>query len=158
MQLAGKVAVVTGGLSGLGAAIAARFAQEGAAVIAADLAATADALPAGHATGTVAPLRVDVAEEDSVAAMAEAVLARHGRVDLLVNAAGIGRDIPFLDTPVAVLDRILAVNLRGTFLCGQACARAMRDAGTGGAVVNIASVSGLAAAPAARPTAPPRVR
>jgi len=140
-RLAGRVAVVTGGLSGIGAAIAARFAAEGASVVAADIAAAAEALPA-EAAG-VAPLRVDVADEASVAAMAGAVLARHGRVDILVNSAGFGADVPFLDTPVDLLDRIYAVNVRGTFLCGQACARAMRDAGRGGAIVNIGSVSGL---------------
>src|SRR3712207_6370077 len=75
--------------------------------------------------------------------MLDAVLARHGRVSLLVNSAGFGADIPFLNTPVEVLDRIHAVNVRGTFLCAQACARAMRAAGTGCAIVNIASVSGL---------------
>ena len=58
----------------------------------------------------------------------------------LVNSAGIGADVPFLDTPAALFDRIMAVNLRGTFLIGQACARAMA---AGGAIVNIASVSGL---------------
>jgi NAD(P)-dependent dehydrogenase (short-subunit alcohol dehydrogenase family) len=142
-QLAGKVAVVTGGLSGIGAAVAVRFAAEGAAVIAADLSATADSLPDDHAAGTAAPLRVDVADADSVAAMVRAVLERHGRIDILVNSAGIARDIPFLDTPVEVLDRIHAVNVRGTFLYAQACARAMRDAGTASAIVNIASVSGL---------------
>jgi NAD(P)-dependent dehydrogenase (short-subunit alcohol dehydrogenase family) len=142
-QLAGKVAVVTGGMSGIGAAVAARFAAEGAAVVAADISATATALPEGPAAWAIAPLRVDVSDPASVAAMARAVLERHGRVDVLVNSAGIARDIPFLDTPVEVLDRIHAVNVRGTFLCAQACARAMRDAGTGGAIVNIASVSGL---------------
>src|SRR3712207_3653984 len=75
--------------------------------------------------------------------MLDAVLARHGRVSLLVNSAGFGADIPFLDTPVELLDRIYAVNVRGTFLCAQACARAMREAGRGGAILNIGSVSGL---------------
>ncbi|HYF09285.1 MAG TPA: SDR family oxidoreductase [Acetobacteraceae bacterium] len=140
MRLRDRIAIVTGGASGIGAAIARRFAAEGATVIAADIAA-----PEGPLSGD-APLlsiRVDVSEEASVAAMAEAVRTRFGRIDLLVTSAGIARDIPFLDTPVEVLDRIHAVNVRGTFLCAQACARVMRDAGTGGAIVTIASVSGL---------------
>jgi NAD(P)-dependent dehydrogenase (short-subunit alcohol dehydrogenase family) len=140
MRLAGKVAIVTGGVSGIGAAIAARFAAEGARVVAADLAAPEGPLDAGAA---IAPLRVDVTQEAATQAMAAAVLAAHGRIDILVNSAGFGQDIPFLDTPVAVLDRIMAVNVRGTFLAAQACARAMRDAGSG-AIVNIGSVSGLA--------------
>jgi NAD(P)-dependent dehydrogenase (short-subunit alcohol dehydrogenase family) len=140
MRLRGKVAVVTGGLSGIGAAIAARFAAEGARVVAADLAAADAPLDAG---ATVAPLHVDVTQETSTDAMAAAVLAAHRRIDLLVNCAGFGQDIAFLETPVAVLDRIMAVNVRGTFLAAQACGRAMRDAGAG-AIINIGSVSGLA--------------
>jgi NAD(P)-dependent dehydrogenase (short-subunit alcohol dehydrogenase family) len=140
MRLQGKVAIVTGGLSGIGAAIAARFATEGARVVAADLAAPEGPLDAAAA---IAPLRVDVTDEASTNAMATAVLAAHGRIDILVNCAGFGQDIPFLDTPVAVLDRIMAVNVRGTFLAAQACGRAMRDAGSG-AIINIGSVSGLA--------------
>lgn len=127
MLLQNKVALVTGGLSGIGAAVAARFAAEGATVIAADIAQGAE-------------LALDVSSPESCAAAVEAVLARHARLDLLVNSAGIGREIPFLDTPVDVFDRIIAVNLRGTFLIGQACARAMAP---GSAIVNIASVSGL---------------
>lgn len=140
MRLREKIAIVTGGASGIGAAIAARFAAEGANVIAADIAA-----PPGGLAGAapILTIRVDVADEASVTAMAEAVRARFGRVDCLVNSAGIARLEPFLDTPVASLDRIHAINVRGTFLCGQACARIMRDGGTGGVILNIASVSGL---------------
>ena len=138
MRLAGKIAIVTGGLSGIGAAVAERLVAEGAQVVAADLATDATSL--GDAK--LAPFQADVANPDSVAALVAAVLARHGRIDCLVNSAGIGRDIPFLDTPLEMFDRIVAINLRGTFIVGQAVARAMRDSG-GGAIVNIASVSGM---------------
>ena len=137
MRLVGKVAIVTGGLSGIGQAVARRFAAEGARVVAADLGAPAG--PLGD--GAVAPHHLDVSQEGSCAALTAAVLARHGRLDILVNSAGIGRDIPFLDTPVAEFDKLLAVNLRGTFLIGQAAARAMIPGG-GGVIVNLASISG----------------
>lgn len=127
MQLAGKIAIVTGGMSGIGAAIAARFAAEGAEVVAADLAEGA-------------PWRVDVADEGACAELARAVMARYGRIDCMVNSAGIGRDIPFLETSAEQFDRIIAVNLRGSFLIGQACARVMV---AGAAIVNIASVAGM---------------
>jgi NAD(P)-dependent dehydrogenase (short-subunit alcohol dehydrogenase family) len=127
MQLQNKVAVVTGAASGLGAAIAARFAQEGARVIAADIAAGA-------------PYALDVADSGSCAALVQRVMQEEGRIDCLVNSAGIGADVPFLDTTPELFDRIIAVNLRGTFLIGQACARVM---GAGAAIVNIASVSGM---------------
>lgn len=127
MQLSGKITLVTGALSGIGAAIAARFTAEGAVVIPADITATGEA-------------HLDVADPSSCDAAVSAILARHGRLDCLVNCAGIARVIPFLDTPVEIFDRIIAVNLRGTFLIGQSCARAMQP---GSAIVNIASVSGM---------------
>jgi NAD(P)-dependent dehydrogenase (short-subunit alcohol dehydrogenase family) len=125
----GKITLVTGGISGIGAAIADRFRSEGATVIKADITHGAD-------------IAVDVSSEESVAAMAASVLARHGRIDTLIHAAGIGRDIPFLETTAEAFDRIIAVNLRGTFLVCQAVARAMVAQG-GGAIVAIASISGL---------------
>jgi len=136
MRLDGKVALITGGASGIGAAIARRFATEGAQIAIADLTPPADDLPGRfHQT--------DIGDEAAIGRLVEAVVARHGRLDILVNSAGIAQSLPFLETPAAVLDRILAVNLRGTFLMGQAAARAMIAAGRGGAIINIASVSGL---------------
>jgi len=136
MRLDGKVAIITGGASGIGAAIARRFAAEGAQIAIADLKPPSDDLPGRfHQT--------DIGDEASIGRLVDAVAAEHGRLDILVNSAGIAQSVPFLETPAAVLDRILAVNLRGTFLMGQAAARAMIAAGRGGAIINIASVSGM---------------
>jgi NAD(P)-dependent dehydrogenase (short-subunit alcohol dehydrogenase family) len=138
IRLDGKIAVVTGGLSGIGAAIAQRMIEEGATVIAADRSTKETTL----GSGTPIPFYVDVQDAASVNAMVSAVVARHGRLDCIVNSAGIGSDIPFLETSLETFDRILSVNLRGTFIVGQAAARAMKETG-GGAIVNVASVSGI---------------
>jgi NAD(P)-dependent dehydrogenase (short-subunit alcohol dehydrogenase family) len=137
-RLAGRVALVTGGLSGIGAACAKRLAREGACVIAADIAAAAADLGARP----IAPAHLDVSNPDSVAALIEAIGATHGRLDIVVNSAGVAANLPFLDTPVDTFDRIMGVNLRGTFLVGQAAVGLMAD---GGAIVNIASISALRA-------------
>ena len=139
MKLSGKIAIVTGGASGIGAAIAERFATEGAEAIAADLACPDAGLTAGGKP-RLHRHTLDVADGASVARLVEAVLARFERVDVLVNCAGIGANKPFLDTPIELFDRILAVNLRGTFLMSQAVARRMP---AGGSIVNIGSISGL---------------
>lgn len=138
MRFAGKIALVTGGLSGIGAAIAETLVRDGANVIAADIGAPADATLVGEG---LLPFRVDVVDPASVTALITAARARFGRIDYLVTSAGVGRDLPFLETPLAEFDRILAVNLRGTFLVAQATAREMARTG-GGAIVTIGSVSG----------------
>jgi NAD(P)-dependent dehydrogenase (short-subunit alcohol dehydrogenase family) len=138
LRLDGKIVVVTGGRSGIGAAIAQRLVAEGATVIAADRSTKETGLGAG----ALSPLHVDVQDPASVEAMVRAVMARHGRLDGLVNSAGIGSYTPFLETSLETFDRVVSVNLRGTFIVGQAAARAMKETG-GGAIVNIASVSGV---------------
>ncbi len=136
MRLDDKVAVVTGGGSGIGAAIVRRFAGTGAQVTIADLKPPIEPLPGRfHET--------DVGDEASIAALVADIVRVQGRLDILVNSAGIGQSTPFLETTAAQFDRILAINLRGTFLAGQAAARAMIAAGHGGSIINIASVSGL---------------
>ena len=136
--LVGKIALVTGGLSGIGAAVAARFAAEGAQIIAADVTAANKII----GDEVVAPVWLDVADPDSCAGVIHAVEKRYGRLDILVNSAGIGADHRFLDTPVDVFDRVCAVNLRGTFLIGQAAARLMCET-QAGSIVNLSSVSGM---------------
>ncbi len=136
--LDGKIALVTGGLSGIGAAIATLFEAEGARVVAADITS------ANKTVGeeSIAPVWLDVADPQSCSTLMQAIKDRHGRLDILVNSAGIGADLSFLDTPVEVFDRVYAVNLKGTFLIGQAAVRLMCESG-GGSVVNLSSVSGM---------------
>jgi 3-oxoacyl-[acyl-carrier protein] reductase len=145
----GKTVLITGGGSGLGQACALAFAQAGARVIAADIhrdaAAHTVALIAERQgdgpCAAAAALLLDVASAQSVRQVLDEALAREP-VHVLVNSAGIGAVRPFLETDSDLLDRMHAVNVRGTFLCCQAAARAMIARGIAGAIVNIGSASG----------------
>ncbi|GLZ44136.1 hypothetical protein Acsp06_03210 [Actinomycetospora sp. NBRC 106375] len=123
-RLAGRTALVTGAASGIGAATAAAFTAEGATVVGVDRA------------------EVDVADAASVEALATSVLADHPVVDVVVNAAGILDETPFLEMDPATFDRTVAVDLRGVFLVSRAFAPAMVARGDG-RIVNIASQLGL---------------
>lgn len=145
MRFADKIAIVTGGGGEIGRATALRLAREGATVIVADLshdqaAQAADEI--GHVGGHAWACRVDVAERAQVAAMAEAVIERHGRIDVLCNIAGIARQSPLLETSDDNWQTTIDVNLKGVFLCTQIVARQMVRQG-GGAIVNMASTNGL---------------
>mgnify|MGYP000945774330 CR=1 FL=1 len=151
--LQGRSAVVTGGAQGIGAACARRLAADGAAVAIWDVAdAAAEALCTelrdGGARATW--VRCDVADKRSVDHALAQTLDRHGHVDALVNNAGIFRAADFLDITEDDWDAVIAVNLKGAFLVGQAVARAMTRhpsaAGTG-AIVNMSSVNGTLAIP-----------
>lgn len=144
MRLKDKVAIITGAAQGIGRQIAARFAAEGAHVVVADLnEAQARAAAAGISAGgrEALALQLDVGDPASVTAMVHAVRAKFGRIDVLVNNAGIGLNKPVLTTTLAEWDANLRVNLTGTFLCAQAVARVMVEQ-RGGRIVNIASISG----------------
>ncbi len=145
MRLAGKIALITGAAQGIGAAVARRFAQEGAATMVCDLnaeaggAAVADIERQG---GVAVFQRLDVTREaDWVAAMA-AVAARFGRLDVLVNNAGINIREPIEAMSEAHLDAMLAVNVKGPFLGIKHAIPLLRRSG-GGVIVNMSSICGL---------------
>jgi 3-oxoacyl-[acyl-carrier protein] reductase len=144
-RLRGRVALVTGAASGIGAGIAVGFAREGADVALVDLvpeAAAAPVLEAVRATGSRASYtRGDVADAASVQAFTGAALAEHGRVDVLVNNAGTFTQALLEDMSVEEWDHVLGVNLRGTFLVTRALLGHMLERGSG-RVINIASQLG----------------
>lgn len=144
-RVAGKIALVTGGASGIGRAAAQRLAGEGATVVVTDrdgpgAAAVAAALGAPHVAATL-----DVTDEAGWAAVVGEVVARHGRLDVLVNSAGIGRHGDIESTTLADFRLMYRVNVEGTFLGCRAAVGAMKA--HGGAIVNLSSVAGLIGVP-----------
>jgi len=144
-DLAGRVAVVTGAGRGIGRAVALALGRAGACVVAAartqeEIDATAKAIC--DAGGEAEAVAVDVADAASVRALFAAVRNGRGRLDVVVNNAGIGLYGPVETFPVEDLDRLVAVNLRGTFLCCQEAMRLMIPAGAG-YIINISSVVGF---------------
>ncbi len=142
--LTGKVAIVTGGAQGLGAAIARRFAQEGASVMVADRdEAGADTVAASFG-GRGLARRVDVTSERDVAAVVSDTVTELGRVDIMVNNAGVlGPVGSIVDVEEEQWDQTIDVHLKGTFLGIKHAARAMIDAGRGGVILNTASTAGV---------------
>lgn len=146
-RLKDKVAIVTGSSSGIGKAIALRFGQEGAKVIVA-----ARRLPLCEQTvsqisqqgGEAWPIQTDVADEQQVQRLMTETVARYGRIDILVNNAGIGGGSRVAETSTQAFDRVMNINLRGTFFCCRAGFRHMKEHG-GGVIINMSSVAGLQA-------------
>jgi len=134
-------ALVTGGTSGIGLATARRLQQEGARVFVCGI--DAGELESVMAELSVAGTVADVSREPDVARLVNEASAALERIDVLVSNAGIARKARFVDLDVDAWDRTLAVNLRGTFLVGQAVARTMLADGGGGAIVNMASTNAL---------------
>jgi NAD(P)-dependent dehydrogenase (short-subunit alcohol dehydrogenase family) len=145
----GKLAVVTGGGSGLGAAAARRLAAEGATVVVADIdedEASRVAIAIADAGGDAEPTAVDVTHEGEIAAMFEAIAEQHGRLDVLVCSAAVETRASVLDTTDAAWRRILDVNLKGPFLCMKHGLGLMANTG-GGAVILLGSVLGAIGSP-----------
>lgn len=148
MRLSGKRAIVTGAAQGIGLACAQRLAAEGAKVMLSDvLASGADAAKAIGQSFTAC----DVGDAGQVAALVEATCKAFGGVDILINNAGIIHTADFLDISEADFDRVIRVNLKGSFLVAQAVARVMRDqvkaGGTPGSIINMSSVNAELAIP-----------
>ena len=135
-RFAGKVAIVTGGARGIGGATAARLAAEGAKVLVADMDD-----PAALSEGAVF-LRTDVTDEAQVKAAVAAALNKWGRLDVLVNNAGVGALGDSVGTDAASWDKVFAVNVRAIYVFCHEAIPAMQQGG-GGAIVNIASISGM---------------
>jgi NAD(P)-dependent dehydrogenase (short-subunit alcohol dehydrogenase family) len=148
-HLEGQVAVVTGAAQGIGAACAERLASDGAAVALWDIDATRSEALAAALRGRgrrAAFMPCNVADKAAVDAAVAATLQAFGRIDALVNNAGIFKAADFLEIAEADWDAVIAVNLKGAFLVGQAVAREMTKTG-GGAIVNMSSVNAVMAIP-----------
>lgn len=142
--LTDRIAVITGGASGIGSAIAGAYVAKGARVVIADLNAAAAADRAAELGPRATGRALDVTDPDSVSATVAAVIEEFGRIDVLVNSAGIGPLAPAEDLGLDVWDPTLAVNLRGTFLMAQAVGRQMLAQGAG-SIINLASQAASAA-------------
>ena len=141
-RVAGKVALVTGAGGGIGGAGAEALGREGAAVLCTDVDAAAAEATAGRiraAGGRATALGLDVRDRAAVDAAVAAAVREFGRIDILVECAGISHRLNFLDLDAETWDRIIAVNLTGMFHLGQAAARQMVRQGGGGSIINVTS-------------------
>lgn len=147
VSLRGRTAVITGAAWGLGKATARRLAEAGACVLIGDIdeeaaAATASELSARYGT-RVLSVRMDAGDSASIAAGVDFAMSEFGAIDIWVNNAGIPSYAPLLDLSEEEFDKVLAINLRGTFVGAREAARQMIAAGKGGVIVNVASLAGL---------------
>ena len=139
MRLKDKIAVITGAGQGMGRAMARMFAAEGGTVVAVDVnLAAAEETMAGLAG---AAYKVNIGDSAEVNALFETLLASYGRVDVLVNNAGVGSVDAFADISDETWTRVIGVNLTGAFYCARAAVRAMQKVGNKGSIINVASTA-----------------
>ena len=145
LGLQGKVVIITGASQGIGAACAQRFAREGASVMMADVSDAAGQALAAELQATY--VHCDVAQKSQIDELVAKTLQLHGRIDVLVNNAGIFKASSFLDVSEDDFDAVIRVNLKGSFLMAQAAARAMVAHKTQGSIINMSSVNAVLAIP-----------
>jgi len=145
MRLADKVSIITGAGQGIGRATALKFASEGAKVAVCDInmSAVEDTVLAIRATGAeAAGFRVDVCDKESIGAMVQSVMAKWGRIDTLVNNAGIVQDAQFKKMTDEQFERVIDVNLKGVYNCTKAVVDIMLEQNSG-VILNASSIVGL---------------
>ncbi|MDQ6931493.1 MAG: SDR family oxidoreductase [Candidatus Eremiobacteraeota bacterium] len=144
MQLSDKVAIVTGAATGIGKAISLAFAREGARIV---IDYVGDEAPASALVdeilnfgGKALAVCADVSKEEEVAELCEQAARHFGGIDILVNNAGVEQKMPFLETPLELWNKVLAINLTGAWLCSQTAAKHMVKQKRGGRIINISSI------------------
>jgi len=147
MKLQGKTAIVTGGASGFGAGIVKRFIEEGARVLIVDLNGEQANTYASELGSEALAMQADVSDEEQVNAFTEFALTSFGRIDMLVNNAGVGHVPDDLeDVPPEIFDRVFAVNMRAVYLAARRIVPEMKAAGKG-VILNIGSTAGVSPRP-----------
>ena len=149
-RLAGKAAIVTGASSGIGLACARRLAADGAAIALADINAEAGEAAAKAIRdqgGRAIFVETDVAQRAAIAALVERAVAEFGRLDVMLNNAGVALTAPVLEMTDELFDKVLSINLRSAFIGTQLAARKMVEARSGGVIINMSSVNALLAIP-----------
>ena len=149
-RLTGKVAIVTGAANGIGRACARRFAADGAAVALADInveAGEAAAAAIRADGGTAIFHQTDVTKREAIAALVQRTIEEFGRLDILLNNAGVALSASVLEMSDEIFDKVLSTNLRSAFIGTQLAARQMVSSGRGGVIINMSSVNALLAIP-----------
>lgn len=144
MRLNGKVAIVTGGGRGIGETTCLKFAQEGATVVVVDMVGADEvAVKIKSMGGEAIAMSVNVTDPEAVTKMIDMTVKEYGKLDIIVNNAGITDDSQLLKMDELQWDRVINVNLKGVFLCGQAAAKVMSTQETGGVILNASSIVGI---------------
>jgi NAD(P)-dependent dehydrogenase (short-subunit alcohol dehydrogenase family) len=146
-ELEGKVAIVTGGAAGLGEGMSRRFAAEGAKVLIADIDGDAGAALAADIGDNALFIEADVSQLDQIGGVVTAAVDRFGGLHVMVNNAGVSSAMhrSIFDDDFADFEQVMAVNLRGVMAGTRDAARQMREAGTGGSIINVTSIGGILA-------------